>query len=101
MRTPATLALFAVAPIAVGLALAFGRDPVHIADHRPLIGRQGEFVGSAACSVCHPDQHESWARTFHATMTQMPNFCIHCRTTTTGPPTAIAMPTRPKKTSQR
>ena len=28
------------------------------------------FVGSAACTDCHEDRHESWARTFHRTMTQ-------------------------------
>jgi hypothetical protein len=28
------------------------------------------YVGSAACVDCHQDRHESWAKTFHATMTQ-------------------------------
>ena len=32
---------------------------------------------------------------------QTPNFCSHSRTTTIGPPTAISVPTTPKKTSHR
>lgn len=28
------------------------------------------FVSSTSCTSCHPDQHASWHRTFHATMTQ-------------------------------
>jgi hypothetical protein len=65
----ALLAL-AAAPLAVGLALYFGHDPVAHEAARPLIHRHDDYVGSAACQGCHPDQHASWARTFHRTMTQ-------------------------------
>lgn len=35
------------------------------------VDRHGDaFVGSAACARCHPDHHESWARTHHRRMTQ-------------------------------
>ncbi len=27
-------------------------------------------VGSARCATCHPDEHESWRRSYHRTMTQ-------------------------------
>src|SRR5512132_1294121 len=35
------------------------------AQHRP-----GGFVRSDACRSCHPDQYNSWHRSFHRTMTQ-------------------------------
>ena len=73
MRPPlSSLAPFALAPLAVGLALAFGPDPARIEASRPLIARAGDYTGSPACRTCHPDQHESWARTYHRTMTQRP-----------------------------
>ena len=52
--------------------LHYGPDPVRIAGTKPLIHREANFVGSAACKPCHPDRHASWAGTFHATMTQRP-----------------------------
>lgn len=33
---------------------------------------RGELVGSSDCLRCHPDQHRSWKRSFHRTMTQRP-----------------------------
>lgn len=30
------------------------------------------YAGSSACRECHGKQHESWRRTFHSTMTQLP-----------------------------
>lgn len=32
--------------------------------------RQIDYVGSASCTSCHDDRHDSWYRTFHRTMTQ-------------------------------
>lgn len=32
---------------------------------------EGGFVSSSACADCHPDQHSSWSRTYHHTMTQV------------------------------
>jgi hypothetical protein len=64
--------LLGVAPLAVLLVLAIGRDPARIEAARPLIAREADYVGSSACRTCHPDQHASWARTYHHTMTQLP-----------------------------
>jgi predicted CXXCH cytochrome family protein len=64
------LLLALAAPVAVGLALAFGPDPRALAATRPLIERARDYVGSDACRACHLDQHASWKRTFHRTMTQ-------------------------------
>jgi len=61
-----------VAPVSVILGLAWGPDPVQVEAEKPLIDRKHDYVGSMQCGICHPDQHESWARTFHSTMTQRP-----------------------------
>lgn len=66
------LALFAVAPLAVVVGLALGPDPAALRAAQSLIHREGGYVGSESCRACHPDQHASWAQTFHATMTQRP-----------------------------
>jgi len=71
-RSAPRFALFAVAPLAVGLVLAVGRDPVRIEATRGLIAREADYAGSNACRTCHPRQHESWERTYHRTMTQLP-----------------------------
>jgi predicted CXXCH cytochrome family protein len=34
---------------------------------------RAEYVSSAACRACHPDQYTSWHRSFHRTMTQVAN----------------------------
>ena len=59
-----------LAPAAVALSLWRGHDPVEYAASLPLIHREDGFAGSQACASCHVDQHESWSRTFHSTMTQ-------------------------------
>lgn len=41
------------------------RDPL------PRLGARGDFVGSEACRECHEQNHASWHRTFHRTMTQV------------------------------
>jgi len=64
--------LLAVAPCAVLLALALGPEPAGIEAARPLLSRAGSYQGSAACQACHPDQFQSWARTYHRTMTTRP-----------------------------
>lgn len=64
------LAALVAAPLCVWLALALGHDPVLEQATRPLIHRHDDYVGSAECATCHPDQHASWARTYHRTMTQ-------------------------------
>jgi predicted CXXCH cytochrome family protein len=73
LRSPApTFALLAATPLAVVAALALGPDPVSIEAERELIAREAEYVGSGACRTCHPEHHESWSRTYHRTMTQLP-----------------------------
>jgi predicted CXXCH cytochrome family protein len=64
------LAALLAAPVAIPLVLLLGHDPARHEATKPLIHREQDFVGPATCQRCHPDQHASWARTFHATMTQ-------------------------------
>ena len=66
------LAVLAALPLAVVLALACGTDPVALAAREPLRERAADYEGAASCASCHPDHHASWARTFHASMTQLP-----------------------------
>lgn len=74
MRSSLPILLAVLAPPAfVATALRFGHDPVAAAAAAPLIHRETGYVGSATCRTCHPDQHASWARTFHSTMTQLPS----------------------------
>lgn len=37
----------------------------------PLIGPRSGYVTSEACRDCHPDEHASWWRSYHHTMTQL------------------------------
>lgn len=38
----------------------------------PHLGRADEgFVSSETCNACHPDQHASWRRSYHRTMTTL------------------------------
>lgn len=60
------------APLAVVAALAFGPDPVELAANAPLRERAADYEGAVSCAACHPEHHSSWARTYHATMTQLP-----------------------------
>ncbi len=69
----AVLLAVLVPPTFVATALTFGHDPIAAAANAPLIHREGGFVGSTTCRQCHPDQHASWANTFHSTMTQRPS----------------------------
>jgi Cytochrome c554 and c-prime len=51
-------------PIASPLAFA-AADPLPI-----QLGRK-EYVTSAACLKCHPEQHKTWKNSYHRTMTQV------------------------------
>lgn len=74
------LAVIAVvaAVIGIGFWLSLGRDdgelpkPPVLAfdDGVPKIGQTDEFAGSDSCRDCHKQQHASWHKTFHRTMTQ-------------------------------
>ena len=66
----AVLGTFLIAPLAVVAALYLRSDPLAREALAPLIHRDGGFVGSNACRACHEEHFESWARTFHHTMTQ-------------------------------
>ena len=39
--------------------------------NRPVELPTGDYVGSAACRSCHPDQHSAWYGSYHRTMTQV------------------------------
>ena len=67
-RGLALLALAGCAAVGGVATRARGRAvAADLATARDLHG--GEFAGSAACRRCHPDHYQSWARTFHRTMT--------------------------------
>src|SRR5580765_5694344 len=63
----------AAAPVAAGLALAMGHDARRAEAARPLFARDKDYVGASACRACHPDRYASWRRTYHASMTQLPD----------------------------
>lgn len=67
----AGVALVAVS-LAVGAVLAYGPDSVARAAREPLRERERDYEGAASCAPCHADHHASWSRTFHSTMTQLP-----------------------------
>lgn len=74
MRSSVAILLACLLPPAfVATALRWGHDPVEAEAEAPLIHREAGYAGSAACLPCHADHHASWANTFHATMTQLPN----------------------------
>jgi len=66
-------ACLAGGPVAAGLALAIGHDARRAEAARPLFDRDKDYVGASACRACHPDHHASWRRTFHSSMTQLPD----------------------------
>ena len=39
---------------------------------RPLVERSDGYVSSDACQSCHPDEYDSWRRSYHSSMTQEP-----------------------------
>lgn len=46
------------------------RSEAEFAHFLPRTGRPGGYVTSNQCQACHPDQYESWHRSFHRRMTQ-------------------------------
>jgi len=66
-------ACLVAAPGAVGIALAAGHDARRAEAAGPLRARDKDYVGASACRACHPDHHASWRRTYHASMTQLPD----------------------------
>jgi predicted CXXCH cytochrome family protein len=49
------------------------RNRAALAEKVPELGRPGGYVSSDTCKSCHPDQYDSWHRSFHRTMTQLPS----------------------------
>lgn len=41
--------------------------------HSPARVLDREYVGSETCKSCHPGQHNSWYRSYHRSMTQVPS----------------------------
>src|SRR5262245_9600461 len=54
---------------AASLALAL---PQQSPAARPLAELRAGYAGSATCRECHAKQFDTWRRTFHSTMTQLP-----------------------------
>jgi predicted CXXCH cytochrome family protein len=52
------------------LAAATERTAV-LTSAAPQRGRDGGYVSSDACRACHPEQHATWHRSYHRTMTQL------------------------------
>jgi len=70
---PLVIACVAVAPSAAAVALLLGHDVRHAEAARPLFARDQDYVGASACRACHPDRYASWRRTYHSSMTQLPD----------------------------
>src|SRR6185503_11345125 len=59
-------------PLVVALTLLLAPDP-RAAEAGTLQARTRDYVGASTCRGCHPDHFASWRRTYHATMTQLPD----------------------------
>ena len=70
---PLVIACVVAAPVAAGVVLALGHDVRRAEAARPLFARDQDYVGASACRACHPDRYASWRRTYHASMTQLPD----------------------------
>src|SRR5688572_11391353 len=70
MGRRATVALAVAGCVAAGGAATWAKRRAVAADLATARDLHGmDHAGSAACRRCHPDHHDSWARTFHRTMT--------------------------------
>src|SRR5262249_3388568 len=66
-------ACLSAGPVAAALALVGGHDVRQAEAAGPLFAREKDYAGARACRACHPDRYASWRRTYHATMTQLPD----------------------------
>ena len=48
-------------------------DRAMLAQKVPELGRPGGYVSSDNCRSCHPGHYDSWHRSYHRTMTQLPS----------------------------
>ncbi|MBI3414855.1 MAG: hypothetical protein HY043_05955 [Verrucomicrobia bacterium] len=53
-------------------ALISATNEVAVDSFLPYVGEVTGYVGAKQCQECHADQHASWQKTFHRTMTQLP-----------------------------
>jgi len=72
-RALVVTACLAAGPVAAGLALVTGHDARRAAAATALVVRDQDYTGESSCRGCHPDHHASWRRTYHASMTQLPD----------------------------
>jgi hypothetical protein len=82
MQQPMRILVFFLTLLGFALAFWLLRTPstqknaavpehVDIAVSVPNQGADGEFSAAAACAECHPQQHATWDRSFHRSMTQL------------------------------
>ena len=61
--------------LALGTVLAISRQEPHplvkLTAQVPQQVNDEDFISSKTCRSCHPQQHASWHRTYHRTMTQL------------------------------
>ena len=62
----------AAVPAIVSAILTTAYNPRQAEATAPLHDRSKDYIGASACRTCHPDRFESWQRTYHRTMTQLP-----------------------------
>ena len=62
----------AAVPAIVCVILTTAYNPRQAEATAPLRDRSMDYIGASACRTCHPDRFESWQRTYHRTMTQLP-----------------------------
>jgi hypothetical protein len=62
--------LIFVTTFCLGLSV-FSADKPTAEGSLPLIGPRDDYVTSGACQECHADEHASWQRSFHSSMTQL------------------------------
>lgn len=57
--------------LAIWLGLEPLAQPAFPTPGVPRVGLPESYVGSDACRMCHPGEHDSWHRTYHRTMTRL------------------------------
>ena len=66
--------LVACAFLAIGISVAITRAPQvdeGLLAALPTQAESSDFTTSKTCQACHPDQYDSWHRSYHRTMTQV------------------------------
>jgi len=74
MTQPRSQMVLAVTCLAAAAGAAVFWSPVQDVDlerRLPAAATGGGYATSGACQACHPDQYETWHRSYHRTMTQV------------------------------